>query len=335
MLILVTFIAYLTPYINPETFSWVNVLGTIYPWLLLANLLFAGFWIFVKNRYFLFSLACIILGWNHLTNFIGTSFSSPPAKAATVNILTFNTSGFSFLAGGSKEEHLKNVADFTKFINKNGRIDILCIQEVSSLAAQEVNDKLDFKYIHKIPYLGTSILSRYPIVQSGEIEFTTKTNSCVWADIQINNKTVRVYSLHLKSNQVSTETEYIINKGDINEKKTWADIKGVFGKFRYTSKIRVQQAQKVKAHIDKSPHPVILCGDFNETPLSYVYRMLSENLNDSFQKKGLGIGTTYAGSIPALRIDYILSDPGIKILDFKIFKEQHSDHFPIFAILEP
>lgn len=333
MLILATFMAYLSPFINPESFSWINIFGTVYPWFLLMNLLFAGFWMAVKNRYFLFSLACILLGWNHLTNFVGMSLSSSPSTEQSINVLSFNTSGFEFLSAKSKEKHLQNVDDFKKFINKKGKIDILCIQEVNSAAAQLVNDKLGFEHIHKIPYLGTSILSRFPIIQSGEIPFTTKANSCVWADIKIKNKMIRVYSLHLKSNRVSTKAEQIIASGDIKEKETWTDIKGIFGKFRYTSKTRVQQALKVKAHIDKSPYPVILCGDFNETPQSYVYRLLSENLNDSFQKKGFGLGTTYAGSIPALRIDYILPNPGIKVLDFQIFKKIYSDHYPVFATL--
>ena len=334
LLILATFIVYLSPFINPESFSWVNIFGTVYPWFLLANILFVGFWILAKNRYLFFSLGCILLGWNHLTNFIGMSFSSTAPTEQSINIISFNTSGFDLLAAKSKEKHLQKVEDFKKFIRKNGKIDILSLQEINSHDAQLVVDKLKFEYVHKIPYLGTSILSRFPIIQSGEIVFTTKANSCVWADIKIKNKIVRVYSLHLKSNQVSTETEHIIASGDLKGKETWTDIKGVFGKFRYTSKIRVEQAKKVRAHIDKSPHPVILCGDFNETPQSYVYSLLSKNLNDSFQKKGFGLGTTYAGSIPALRIDYILLDPSIKILNFKILKEKYSDHYPVFATLE-
>ena len=334
LLILVTFLVYLSPFINPESFSWLNILGTGYPWLLLANLLCVIFWLVAKNRYFLFSLVCIILGWNHMTNFVGINLSSSPPTEQSVNILSFNTSGFGFLAAKTKDKHLQNVKDFTTFINQNGNIDILCLQEVNSLKAQYVIEKLGFEHELKIPYLGTSILSTRPIVRSGAIEFTTKTNSCVWADIKFNNKTIRVYSLHLKSNQVSTETEQIIASGDIKQKETWSDIKGVFGKFRYTSKIRVQQAQKVQDHIQNSPHPVVLCGDFNETPQSYVYNMLSGNLNDSFHEKGFGLGTTYAGSIPALRIDYILTDPKIKVLDFDIFKEKHSDHYPVFAVLD-
>ena len=232
------------------------------------------------------------------------------------------------------EQQKKNFAEFVHFLKSEESPDILCVQEVSSYRAQTIMERLNFPHSYKIPYRGTSILSKHPILKSGEIEFTTKANSCLWADIKINNNIVRVYSLHLKSNQVSTETEQILAKGGMQEKEAWDNIKGVFGKFRYMSKIRVQQAKKVRAHLETSPHPVILCGDFNDTPQSYVYRMLSNGLHDTFQEKGFGIGTTYAGKIPALRIDYILTYAAFDILDFEILKSDYSDHYPIKAVLE-
>ena len=83
--------------------------------------------------------------------------------------------------------------------------------------------------------------------------------------------------------------------------------------------------------MNNSPYKVIVCGDFNDTPQSYTYNLLSENLNDSFKTKGVGFGTTYAGSIPALRIDYILTHEKIKVQSHKILKENYSDHFPVIC----
>lgn len=334
LLILVTFLAYLSPFINPESFSWINIVGTAYPWLLLANVIFVVLWLVLKNRYALFSIACILLGWNHLTGFIGVNVSSGNLTEKTFRVVTFNTSGLKFLAAKDTLKHLQNIKDFVNTLHQEGNIDILCLQEVGAHKAQLAVKKLGFKYQHRIPYKGTSILSQHPIVKTGDITFTTRTNSCVWADIKVKGKTVRVYNTHFKSNQVSTTAERILTEGEIQEKETWSDIKGVFGKFRYTSVIRAQQARKVKAHMEQSPHPVVLCGDFNETAQSYIYNMLSENLLDSFRQKGFGLGTTYSGSIPALRIDFILSDPRIRILDCQIFKEAFSDHYPVYTAFE-
>lgn len=274
------------------------------------------------------------MGWNHLTNFFGLSLSTGVTSEQAIKIVTFNTSGLGFLADKDTNQHKLNVRNFINELNVNQKLDIFCVQEVTSSKAQQAVGKFNFKYEHKIPYRGTAILSRFPIVKSGEVSFGTRANSCVWADIKIREKIVRVYNVHLKSNRLSTEAEKLLKKGDIQEKETWSNIKGIFGKFRYTSKIRVEQARKVRDHIVQSPYPVILCGDFNETPQSYVYAMLSEGLCDSFGEKGFGLGSTYSGSIPALRIDFILTDPRLRVLDCEILKEEYSDHYPVVTKIE-
>lgn len=334
LLIFLTFLAYLSPYINPESFSWLNIIGTAYPWLLLANVLFVILWAFLKNKYFLFSLCTILMGWSHLSRFIGFNFSTTEATANSIRVASFNTSGLGYLADEDTLKHWQHVNNLVGFLNQKGSLDILCLQEVSGIRAQYAVDKFGFKYKHHIPYHGAAIVSKYPILNSGEVEFKTRTNSCLWADIKVGPKTIRVYSVHLKSNRVSTETEKLLKSGDLQQRETWSDIKGVFGKFRYTSKIRVQQAEKVKTHARKSPHPVILCGDFNETSTSYVYQLLAEGMKDSFQEAGFGIGSTYAGRIPALRIDFILSDPRFNVRKFNILKKAYSDHYPIVASFE-
>ncbi len=271
------------------------------------------------------------MGWNHFTSFIGLHPGGGVNEEESIRLVTFNTSGLGFLAAKDTNQHKQNIRDFIRDLNGQGPVDIFCLQEINSKHAQEAVEKFKFKYEHRIKYHGTAILSRYPIINSGEVDFGTRTNSCLWADIKIKNQVVRVYSAHLKSNRVSTETEKILKEGGIQGKETWSDIKGVFGKFRYTSKIRVEQAKMVRAHMMKSPHPVILCGDFNETPQSYIYALLSEGLQDSFRAAGFGLGSTYAGRIPALRIDYALIDPRLPVSDCQVLRADYSDHYPVWV----
>ena len=97
---------------------------------------------------------------------------------------------------------------------------------------------------------------------------------------------------------------------------------------------RAAQAKLVKSHSETSPYPTILCGDLNDTPISYTYAHLSSGLKDAFYERGTGIGTTYSGKIPFLRIDYIFSSPVVKALTFQVIKEDYSDHYPIAALFE-
>ena len=125
--------------------------------------------------------------------------------------------------------------------------------------------------------------------------------------------------------------EKVREEGDLSDSKTLKAIKGMFSRFKQSAKRRAEQAQKIANHMAACPHPIILCGDLNDTPLSYTYHLLTQNLNDSFKEKGTGFGTTYAGSIPALRIDYILTHKKINVESLNILKKNYSDHFPVIC----
>jgi endonuclease/exonuclease/phosphatase family metal-dependent hydrolase len=94
---------------------------------------------------------------------------------------------------------------------------------------------------------------------------------------------------------------------------------------------RASQAQVVKSYIDRSPYPVIVLGDFNDTPVSYAYTKIRKGLNDAFVKSGFGAGFTYRGNYPPNRIDYILYDNNLISTKFDILKVKYSDHYPILA----
>jgi endonuclease/exonuclease/phosphatase family metal-dependent hydrolase len=90
----------------------------------------------------------------------------------------------------------------------------------------------------------------------------------------------------------------------------------------------------IRRKIEESPYPVIVCGDFNDTPSSYAYRETKGWLKDAFVQSGRGIGLTYTGKLPSFRIDYILYNKKFRSYNFKIHKIPYSDHFPISCDLK-
>ena len=81
--------------------------------------------------------------------------------------------------------------------------------------------------------------------------------------------------------------------------------------------------------VKKSPYKTILCGDFNDTPVSYCYNRIENELIDAFIESSSGIGSTYIGKFPFNRIDYIFYSNKLQSKEFKTHNIKYSDHKPI------
>ena len=124
--------------------------------------------------------------------------------------------------------------------------------------------------------------------------------------LAIGNDSIRIYNVHLASNWFESEDYEFLERPSVEGAESIIErLKTSFFK-------RAKQVKAIKAHMSTSPYPIILCGDFNDTPTSFSYKQLSEGLIDSFTYAGTGLGQTYNGKFPKLRIDYILHSPEFK-----------------------
>ena len=305
VILLLLLISYLAPKIHPDFFWHISLLGILFPFLLILNTLFAVYWVISWRKYFWANIVIIVLGLTYIDNTIAN-------QKNTLDQIEFNQ-----LQKNKKHQfdQLINLMSFNvRLFNQNENIDddnienkivemikekkpnVLCLQEFNlTESTKELFDAFNYK---KNNDNKLQIFTNYRVIKSGYIK---SKNICIYKDIVLND-TIRVYNIHLQSNWVKTMKSSYQN--------------------------RVNEALKIKKHINKSPFPVIVCGDFNDTPLSYTYSTLKKGLADSFQESGIGIGNSYV-SIPTLRIDYILHSQKYESYNYKKLKYKFSDHYPI------
>lgn len=184
------------------------------------------------------------------------------------------------------------------------RPDVMCLQEYST-DSSENNERIDAILQRELGLRyrfdqnhGTAVFSRYPILAYALEKFPDSQNLFCWVDLQLPKATLRVFNLHLESYGLKL-------KGS----KLKRLISG--------TSARPQQAERVAEAVAQSPYPVLLCGDLNDTPTSYAYGRLTRQLRDGFCQAGSGLGFTYQGPLPALRIDYILAQPPLKFRGYR------------------
>lgn len=158
-------------------------------------------------------------------------------------------------------------------------------------------------------------------------------NYCIFADIIKNQDTFRIYNVHLQSIKFKKDDYKVFSKNahQITDKKSTLEL--LVEKLKIAYPKRAEQARKVVEHMQQSPFPVIICGDFNDTPMSYSYNIFSSLYKDAFRNSGSGLGVTYAGKVPAGRIDYIFHSKNLHSSNFSIQNEVYSDHRAINCII--
>ena len=314
--------AYLLPYIPPSTFALLSVFSLAVPLLILVNLIFLLYWAFRLKKQFLLSFLVLLLGINHVTSIYEISTSKDPlAGEDNLKVLTYNVRQFNQFEWSKDRNVPEKISGFVEQQDP----DIVTMQEYYT-GELDIADRFPHKYIkikEKAAEFGLAILSKYPIIDSGSLEFPSRSNNnSIYADIVKGKDTIRIINVHLQSFTVKPNFDNL-------EKQ---ESKRVFLGMGQTFVRQERQMEIVRDLIRQTPYPIILMGDFNNTAYSYVYRELkSEGLYDAYKEAGNGLGQTFELKYFPLRIDYILASESLEILSFDNFKFPFSDHYPITA----
>ena len=191
-------------------------------------------------------------------------------------------------------------------------------------------NRLDFDRVH---HFGIITFSRFPIINKQTISNPPNDYNSIfqYVDVILNNDTVRIFNIHLQSLKFTENNLRYLDNPTTNTDTALSESKSIISKLKRGFLKRSTQSNKVREQIDKSPYPVIVCGDFNDVPNSYAYCKIGDGLQNAFVEKGFGFGRTFSGISPTLRIDNIFADKKFAIEQFARIPKRLSDHFPIIA----
>ncbi|MCK4921539.1 MAG: endonuclease/exonuclease/phosphatase family protein, partial [Bacteroidales bacterium] len=301
-------------------------------------------WLVKWKKAVLIPLITISLGLNHI-------YHAGPAlrikrdlhekKGDDLKILSYNVRAFNIYDWENDPNTDEGIFNFIR----SEHPDVICLQEFyynrgSSQPASTPRFFREIPYQH-IQYtsrnsssgFGIATFSKYPIVKTGTIRFDKSNNLAIYTDILFHNDTIRIFNNHLQSvNFLQNNYRFIEKIPVVSSDRNIEEIKDISSKLKSAFIKRAKQTDKIKARINQSPYPVIVCGDFNDTPVSYAYHKMQKRLDDAFLKAGTGRGNTHLGKIP-LRIDYIHYSKEFEAVEFEKIKADLSDHYPIISVL--
>lgn len=347
ILALLLLFMYLAPYIPPKA-SWIfSLLGLVAPVIYVIGIVLFLYWV-IRWRWGYAGLMFVLLliGMPRISLYYKIDtlrhYGEPTYDRSALKVMTYNIRMF---YGDNGKSTADSLAAFVKRYDP----DILCMEEFHRVAASgERFDSLVGPDYRRVFYSREnegsqgyclSIYSKFRVLNSGRIDCinsvdTTRT-AAIWADLRIENDTVRVFCNHLRSTHIkSDDGEYLMNGRFLTDTARHEKLRSILSRLRYNSISRSLQVDTIARFIAATPHAKIVCGDFNDTPLSYTYRRMSQGLQDAFREKGSGFSHTYRGFYNTFRIDYILASEEFEFLSYEVPEAEFSDHHPVFVRLK-
>ncbi len=315
--------------------------GMVFPIFLVANLVVLLLWLMVKWRRVWIPIAAFVLAFPSIRIFMPLHSSSQPPEGC-IKVLSYNVAAY----GGN---YRYNQAMDTIFgYLKQQKADIVCFQEDMTVKFNPVEHFPElYPYndtVHVTPpgyplINAVGIHSRFPIIRRERISYESLANGSVAFFLQIGADTVIVVNNHLESTHLSTDDRQrykAMMRGDMDRASTKEETRLILDKLSKAMAQRAEQAKAVSRYIEQHRgYPLIVCGDFNDTPISYVRRTIAQGLTDCYVDTGNGLGLSYNQRGFNFRIDHIMCSSHFKPYNCYVDdKMDASDHYPIICWLE-
>lgn len=316
-------------YVSPGTLPRISLLTLAFPVFLFIDLLFIVFWLLFHARLVWVPIAGALVIGGYILDYCPIHFSSDKEEGNTaITVVSFNV-------GNMKDEEQRQ--ELIRFINSTDA-DIVCLQELSKSFIKYHQTWLDSTAYQTLQLNNAVVLSRLPFLSDTiRIAYPTRSNHSMACWIDCFGDSILVVNNHLESNHLSPEeqNEYTNAIVDPNRQAIESSSRMLVGKLSEAAAYRGAQADSIRAVVDRYQcHSTIVCGDFNDTPISYTYQRLARRLSSAYREAGNGPGFTYSRRSFPVRIDHVFFSHDWKCTSCRIDRNvSSSDHYPLIVRL--
>lgn len=332
----------LSSFFSPESFVPLAFAGLVFPYALLAftvGLILRA----TRGRWkgLVWPLLLVFFLWSSITSTFGGwgGFDGEPVESvdeselAELSVTSFNVRRMDEYGWSGKENTRAEIANWIG----NNIVDVFSLQEFPSKAKVEVLRKLHgYKFYTVTKGAGPAIATSKRVINHDKwLGPEDEHYRGVWVDLLNGDDTIRVVNVHLQSIGFGKSDYEAVREGTNSE-----DRSRLFDILSVAYEKRAAQAEALREFLEMSPFPVVLTGDFNDTPVSYATSTVKGDddevvqLYDAFDAVGSGLGATYVGDLPGLRIDFILHSDRLTPTHFTTHSLRLSDHRPVSAIFK-
>jgi len=324
-------------YINPKQFIWTTVFGLAFWEIFIFNVVVFLLLLLLWSKWVWISVLALLVSVPGIK--CSYAFNSKKEAMDSVRVMSYNVHNFKHVDGETEKEAFANEV---MGMVREKMPDVLCCQEFAAFKSgvnrpkciEEFAQRSGFQYVYynrKNNYGGNVIFSKYPLTKISEESDMGKANTYgIMVKVDAGDKgKFYVANIHLLSYMITdNEIDILMNSSERQELDTIG--KSVLHKLSYAFQRRSEELKTVLDGMPSVDGPVLVCGDFNEPPLSYNYRQMQKaGFVDTFMKAGRGIKPTYAGQLPLLRIDYVWGNQKVNPINFERVRYKASDHYPI------
>ena len=327
--------------LNPVDHPILSCVGMTFPFFLLINLLFLFFWLVFRVRMIWIPLLGYLLAYVPISIYMPINLRTSKLPEGTIKLISYNVCEY---GGNYKyEQGFEKVRDY--LFDEDP--DIVCLQEDVDTWRRycfkhyekkfAYNDTVHFN--NNVLVNGVGIHTRFPIIRRERIPYRSLSNGSVAWYLQVGNDTLLVINNHFERTHLNKEARKTyrgILKGDLKGDTARTESKKLLITLAESAAKRAPEVQVVRRYVEEHrQYPIILCGDFNDNPISYTRHEMAEVLNDCFKSTGRGLGLSYNQKGFQFRIDHIFCSDDIQPYNCQIdSKMDASDHYPIICWLK-